>query len=403
LYALHRIWECSGGIFRGGGAAASFASLELWFVALALFLLGMVVKFLYVRAYEEKQHKQVPLSLPFAYMERRLVPLFLFLVWWRFFFTDDPPPVPYLGPSHLSAALDPNYGVGKGRGVKRKRKTLQPQRVWQRYKDDDAQIKGLVHVSAEEFRELLRDLEVYRQSLAHTATTMFFEDKILLVFMWMMKYSSYAELSTQFGISSYTVSKLIDVTLPLLVEFFVAYIPEEVDCSTASHLSNHIIAIIDATIHPTQKPAGKQRLFWNGHYKTHGLLTYLLIDYEGYIVSVMTNVLGHTSDTNATLYNQHFRQILKGKFALGDPGLHGVDYIVPGYRPSHVKTHEQEIFDYISRGEQRSVEHVNNFIKKCAVLNKGEKFVHYQTEKMIAVVFIICGWCNRRRATGHYE
>jgi len=60
------------------------------------------------------------------------------------------------------------------------------------------------------------------------------------------------------------------------------------------------------------------------------MLTHLLVDFQGYIVAVTTNVLGQIHDANAAQHNKLFKQVLKDKFALGDPGYNGVPYVVAG-------------------------------------------------------------------------
>jgi hypothetical protein len=216
-----------------------------------------------------------------------------------------------------------------------------------------------------------------------------------------MQYPRYAVLGELFGISIRTVSVLITAALPLLANHFLSYIPENIDSDTTSHLSNNIIAIVDPTIHPTRKPASKQHLWWNGHYKTHGVLTHLLLDFDGFIASITTNVKGHSHDSNASQYNTPFQLILGKKFALGDPGFQGLSWVVPGFKPSHVNTRAEEVFDDISRTEQAPIEHVNNFIKKSATISKLGKFIHGH-EKLAACVFIVCGWYNRKREMGYF-
>jgi hypothetical protein len=224
-----------------------------------------------------------------------------------------------------------------------------------------------------------------------------------MVFIWIVQYQRYSTLSVLFGVSVRTVSVVISTVLPYLVEFFIAYIPERMESSSCSHLSNRIIAITDATIHPIRRPSSKQHLWWSGHYKCHGLLTHLLVDFDGFIVSVITNIKGHTHDANCAIYNSSFQQILGAKFALADPGYQGVNWIVAGFKTSQLTSPAHQVFDQISRSEQAMVEHINNFIKKCAVLDKTTKFIHSDHSKLVACVFIVCGWYNFRKINGHYS
>jgi hypothetical protein len=128
------------------------------------------------------------------------------------------------------------------------------------------------------------------------------------------------------------------------------------------------------------------------------MMTHLLVDFDGFIVALQTNVAGRIHDSNAARHNKLFKKILSGggkkKFALGDPGYAGVEWVVSGFKTNQLKDLPgREKFDDVSRSEQAQVEHVNNFIKKCKVLSKSHIFVHSR-EKHIACVFIVCGWYN---------
>lgn len=117
------------------------------------------------------------------------------------------------------------------------------------------------------------------------------------------------------------ISALIALALPLLVTFFVTYIPNNILSQRRSHLSNQIVGVVDTTIHPCFKPSSGQHLFWNAHYKLHGILTMLLVDFDMFIAAVVTNILGHSHDANTATYNNRFTNILDLNFTLGDPGF----------------------------------------------------------------------------------
>jgi hypothetical protein len=70
------------------------------------------------------------------------------------------------------------------------------------------------------------------------------------------------------------------------------------------------VVIIDGTLHATRKPAHRQHLAYSGHYKMHGMLTHLLIDFDGFIISLETNILGSVHDLHAAMHNYHFPKIL---------------------------------------------------------------------------------------------
>jgi hypothetical protein len=228
-----------------------------------------------------------------------------------------------------------------------------------------------------------------------------------------VKYSNYSVLATQFGVSIPIIGDVIYGYvfgyyffschgcifilfryLDVLVGFFAQYIPNALESDYCSTLSPKIVAVIDATIHAIRKPPHLQHLHYSGHYKMHGMLTHLLIDYEGNIVAFETNVLGSVHDANASLNNRLFPKILgPDTYALGDPGYAGVPYVVAGMKSNQLQTEDDYEFDKTSRHEQVVIEHVNSFLKHFSVLSKGKKFKHSRVVHVSCVV-ICCGWYN---------
>ncbi len=84
------------------------------------------------------------------------------------------------------------------------------------------------------------------------AVNLTFENKLLLLFIWLVKYVDYSVLSTLFGVSKAVIGVLIEDMLPQLSAHFLNEIPDEVITGTTSSLSTKIIAVIDSTIHATK-------------------------------------------------------------------------------------------------------------------------------------------------------
>jgi len=249
-----------------------------------------------------------------------------------------------------------------------------------------------------EFEILLNDLAYLKKNLKlrrRVATSIYFEDKILLMFIWIVKYVDYSILSQIFSIYPAVISNLITVLIPLLVGHFVKFIPNEIDADTkTSQISENIVAVIDSTIHATNKPASNQHLHYSNHHKRHGMVTSLLVNFDGYISCFVTGGLGRMHDANAARFMECFVEALNGKFALGDPAYEGVDYVISGFKTNQLKNDKaRHIFDRISRSEQVIVEHVNLFIKTCKTLSKRNQFIHSR-HLHIGCVFIVCGWYN---------
>lgn len=95
------------------------------------------------------------------------------------------------------------------------------------------------------------------------------------------------------------------------------------------YLKDRFITVIDSTIHATQKPSKNQHLSYSDHYKRHGMMTTLLVDFDGFIIiSVSTGGVARLHDSMSSTFMPDFRRIVGEKnFALGDPGYAGVDYV----------------------------------------------------------------------------
>jgi hypothetical protein len=80
-------------------------------------------------------------------------------------------------------------------------------------------------------------------------------------------------------------------------------------------------------------------------------------------------------------------------YALADPGLASVSYVVASLKANQVQTKNDLHFDQISRSEQLLIELVNMFLKKCKVLNKKNAFKHSRVMHVLCVI-ICCEWYN---------
>lgn len=108
----------------------------------------------------------------------------------------------------------------------------------------------------------------------------------------------------------------------------------------------------------------------------HGRLTQLLIDFTGTIIALRTLIPGRTNDALAAIYNKFFQKIVGRNFALGHPGFQGCRYVVAGLGASQLHSTAAELFYLVSKREQRLIEHVNGFLKRCRSIDKDVAFVH---------------------------
>ena len=156
---------------------------------------------------------------------------------------------------------------------------------------------------------------------------------MIIGLIFVIQYFSVQHIADLFCVSNYSISKCLDEILPRLANFFISFVPNSFEKNEkSSSLSELIVGIVDCTLHKICKPNVDQRLFYNGHYKMHGILTQILINFYGKIIGFITNVPGKINDALIAIYAEFFRDVLKGRFALGDPGFAGVDWVVCGLR-----------------------------------------------------------------------
>jgi hypothetical protein len=306
-------------------------------------------------------------------------------------------PLPWCGMTILRKSFNPSFGSGKGTpGLKRSKRTrIKPKDVWASCleSNNNKLFEKLTRMYIDEFQELLHDVSYLKIHPSIVSLSLSFENIILLVFIWLVKYPDYTFLAVTFGTSRTIVCEIINNIIPLLAAHFATFIPNRVESVMTSSLSENIVCVIDSTLHAIRKPPKNQHLHWNEHYKRHGMMTTLLVDFEGYITSFVTGALAVQHDATAAFYMKSFVNLLNGKFALGDPGYAGVPYVVSGYKTNQLTSPVRRLFDKTSRSEQVIVEHVNNFIKSCRCLSKRHQFAHTK-DKHVLCVFIICGWYN---------
>jgi len=307
----------------------------------------------------------------------------------------------WCGNEMAAKIYNPTLGRGKGsRGFKRKfcKRPIVVD-LWASLQvQNDRIFESLTRMKKDEFVFLVDEMKHQINSFAQVAQKMTFENKLLLILLWIVKYPEYASLSVMFGVSKSVISVLLNVGLPLFVDYFSQFVKNEIESDSTSSLSHRIVAVIDSTIHTTKKPSKNQHLSFSNHYNRHGMMTNLLVNFDGYIVAFVTGGAARMNDSMASYFFPTFVRALGSKYCLGDPGYQGVPYVVSGLKSNQLLSHAHHQFDRVSRSEQVVVEHVNCFIKSCKSLSKRNQFIHGR-EKHIACVIIVCGWHNWMKAS----
>jgi hypothetical protein len=256
-----------------------------------------------------------------------------------------------------------------------------------------------IFLTEEEFNFIVQHLH----SPPKTKLAMTFENKVLLVLLFVIQYHSGKALSLLFNCSQSYVTEVLDEMLPLLVEFFCQFIPNKVTSEVRSILHPQICGIVDNTPHRMPRPfSTPQEVHFNGRYQMHCRMTQMLLDFENEIVAFVTNIPGRTHDGQVAIYNRDFAGILCDSFCIGDSAFNGAQFIVPGFKNFQVKTTSQKLFDRVSRKEQKAIEHVNQFIKDCRSINKADTFRHGE-HRLVGCVFISVGMYNMKLRLGCFR
>ncbi|KAL6080423.1 hypothetical protein QOT17_000072 [Balamuthia mandrillaris] len=297
---------------------------------------------------------------------------------------------------HLThSALHTNKGKGKGRNKSRPL-VLKRVNVVALVRRNPNLVKQHLHISLEVFDLLVLDLQPFKKHLTANSSLkcLSFENKIYLCLKWLAHYEGYGTLAFEFGVSNFDVSQVIKETLPVLAVHFLQYIPNRIETTTTSSMSNQVVAIIDGTIHPVPRPAVSQHKLYRKDKGCHFIQSLLLVDFDGYIISVSSGYEGHNLDSTAARHNNIFRAILQQKFALDDPGFGLVDYIVTGLRTNQMVSKAHVIFDALSRSEQMGIEHINNFFKSLLHFPNVLCFCTLALIKEITQAYPVESLCN---------
>lgn len=288
-----------------------------------------------------------------------------------------------------------NFGVGRGK-IKSKRRKFEIINHYEMKLNNSSLFYDLTHLSILEFEDIFIQLN-FTSTIKATSQ----KNQMFIAFWWMVHYPEYSELEASFIISKSSLSDLLNEFIQKLMELFVLFIPNQRITDSHSIISTFLSYVVDGTIHKHVRRY-KQWLFYRKDKGCHFSQTFLLLDYEKWIVAFYTNVHGHLTD-NTPMKNCHlFKRICEesNSLAISDSGFKNVDFICAGYKSNEVNTENKLISDIITRKEQKKIEHVNSWIKTWKTL--GGKFEHRQ-EWLAAIVCIKCGLYNYKKSKGHFQ
>jgi len=293
------------------------------------------------------------------------------------------------------------FGLGKGRSIRRKRRKLGHVDVVGRFENDPIQYEKQLFISAEEFDRLFEMLRGPLEKI-NFRTRLSLQNILLMGLLFMIQYRGGKTLALLFNCSEAMVSKVICNVLPCLAGCLASAIPNRLSATSHSSLHPHIRAIIDNTIHKTRKPMSKQYLDYNGHYKMHGRLTQVVIDFDGNVLHIWTMLPGSVNDALVAVYNEGAKQVLGNDVALGDCAFSSISYAAGGFRSFELNTAGRRLFDKISRREQVFVENINKWIKDCRSINRQDVFIH-RDPLLLCCIFAAVGLYNLKKRWGYYK
>ncbi|KAL0481378.1 hypothetical protein AKO1_012708 [Acrasis kona] len=304
------------------------------------------------------------------------------------------------------AAKYSGKGLGRGKGIRKKRHIHHQRRSnYQYFTEFPSLFQKNTHLSQVQFDLIVEDIGDQREYVLKKTNILClsYEDMVLLTLIWLVKYESYSSLSLMFGVSEYVISITINTMTEVLCAYFMRYIPNKQSSTTQSSLSSHILFVLDGTIHMRLRPQKSQHFWYNTHYEMHGMVTQLLVDFDGYIAAFETGFPGSMHDSTQANHSHTIRSAIGMNFALTDSAYSGLDFCVAGYKPSQLQEDPNRVeFDRISRREQKIVEHINGFFKKCRTVSKKKAFEH-SVPLHIRCVGMACGLYNFRKACGEFS
>lgn len=126
--------------------------------------------------------------------------------------------IPFVGSEIMKKVFNPRHGRGYGApGHKRaKHQRRKPVDVWGIVrKFGDKNFESLTRMYLDEFEVMLAEVAYLKNevSISNVATRFTFENKILCVILWVVKYCDYPVLSFLFGSSNAVISTLITTLL----------------------------------------------------------------------------------------------------------------------------------------------------------------------------------------------
>lgn len=196
-----------------------------------------------------------------------------------------------------------------------------------------------------------------------------FINKVLIVFIWMRQYLPEDTLAAWFGTSQPSVSRYINMILPVLWEALVAEVrwPTAVEWQAKSGIWDMMpqaVGAIDGTVHHIYVPSTEpQVLFYRRDKHTHCLSTQVIMDNSNNIVYIHSGFLGRCND--AAQYNMlpdigpnQPLDFPQNTYLLADAGYaNRYPLLTPYQNPALLANVNRQLFNKIMKSYRSLVEH----------------------------------------------
>ena len=255
----------------------------------------------------------------------------------------------------------------KGRGnIKTKRRTFVPIDVFDRVIRYPEQFYANYLLTVQEFIELTNVIQI-NNTIQEKIHSISFQNKSLMILKRMKENACFSDIAEKFGISTPFCHHIIEEMVQIFYNYFIQWIPNQKipENETHSVLSQKIKFIVDGTTTQVQR-----RYPQNKYYRTdkgfHFINNIILCDYDGYIISVVTNICGSLNDNFAFQNNLIFHNILEESqtYAISDSGFGNCSRVCHGYKKEYLGKRKNESDDTESRKRKYWDKHSRSEEKK---------------------------------------
>ena len=234
-------------------------------------------------------------------------------------------------------------------------------------------------------------------------------DRVLMLFVWLRTYPTFAHLGSMFGVSGTTAAENIHVVLLITLVHYQRYISwhsQRIWNTVRGTISDFpdVVGMIDATPIRINRPQGNlQRLYYRRDRGCHFLNWQVIIDSHGYFTYGQAGFLGHLTDSGSfammpQIGHNSPLSLPRNAYLMADSGYPmGYPLLVPfSRRGGRRRTVAMQLYNRLLSRYRVHVEHCIGELKiyRCV----SGRFRHRRW-RISCVANIVMALTNRRRRT----